>query len=406
MYQINSIKNQKRQNAASVKSLSAKQYLELPENEQEKWTPVKEKYERIPLFCKIAWSITAVSTIVYIIACINEGFADFFNLYISAAFRWTFAKITNVFPFSVAELIIIMIPIIFFISLWYLLKFRCKTKKSSLVSSICVLSVAALFLSSFILTFGTGYRGTSLDKKLNIERNNVSAEELSASANYLIDRINELSGEISYGEDKFSQMPYPFEEMNQKLLEAYEVFSIDHSFIKTYNSRLKPVAMSEPMSYTHITGVYSFFTGEANINADFPDYTIPYTAAHELAHQRGIAREDEANMIAFLVCIQSDDTYIQYSAYLNMYEYVSNALYRADKELYYASSERLSKDVYLEEVAYSKFFDKYQDSSASAVSGAVNDAYLKAQGTEGKKSYGMVVDLTVAYLKSEYLIEN
>ena len=79
---------------------------------------------------------------------------------------------------------------------------------------------------------------------------------------------------------------------------------------------------------------------------------------------------------------------------------------KADKELYYAAFEQLSEDVYREEIAYSRFFKKYRDSSASAVSGAVNDVYLKAQGTEGKKSYGMVVDLTVAYFKSEKYIEN
>lgn len=382
------------------------QYLELSDCEQKKWEPVKDKYEKVPPFCFVSLAITVACIIIYIIACISENFADFFNIYISSVFRWLLAQITNIFVFSIAEVIIILIPVILFISMWYFLKYRCKTKKASLVSSLCILSVAAMLLSSFILTFGTGYRGSSLDKKLEIERNKISAEELYLSAEYLIERINELSSEIYYGDDDFSQMPYSFDQMNENLLDAYEKFSKEHDFIKTYRSRLKPVALSEPMSYTHITGVYSFFTGEANINANFPDYTIPYTAAHELAHQRGIAREDEANMIAFLVCLQSDDKYIQYSAYLNMYEYISNALYKADKELYYAAFEQLSEDVYREEIAYSRFFKKYRDSSASAVSGAVNDVYLKAQGTEGKKSYGMVVDLTVAYFKSEKYIEN
>ena len=50
--------------------------------------------------------------------------------------------------------------------------------------------------------------------------------------------------------------------------------------------------------------------------------------------------------------------------------------------------------------AYSDFFDKYRDSVASDISGAVNDAYLNFNGAEeGTKSYGMVVDLAVAYYK-------
>ena len=388
------------------KTIKYNQYIEHSEEEKACWDPVEDKYERLPLFCKLSFILTAVCIAIYIAACASESFADFFNIHISSIFRWCFAKITNIFVFSIAELIIILIPIIMFIILWYLLKFRCKTPKASLMSSLCLLSVAALMLSAFILTFATGYRGSSLASKLSIEREDVSADDLYASAEYLIQQINDLSEHINYDNEDFSVMPYSFDKMNDLLLDAYKEYSQDKDFIITYKTRLKPVALSEAMSYTHITGVYSFFTGEANINAAFPDYTIPYTAAHELAHQRGIAREDEANMIAFLVCIESDDTYIRYCAYLNMYEYVANALYKADKDLYYDAALQLSEKVRKEQSAYSSFFDKYEDSSASTVSGAVNDVYLKSQGTEGRKSYGMVVDITIAYLKSENLIKN
>ena len=53
----------------------------------------------------------------------------------------------------------------------------------------------------------------------------------------------------------------------------------------------------------------------------------------------------------------------------------------------------------MEMAAYSVFFTKYANSTASTVTGAVNDTFLKLQGTEGTKSYGMVVDLAVAYFK-------
>jgi hypothetical protein len=186
-------------------------------------------------------------------------------------------------------------------------------------------------------------------------------------------------------------------------MDAYEAFSQKHDFINNFNSRLKPVALSEAMSYAHITGVYTFFTGESNLNVNFPDYTVPFTAAHELAHQRGVAREDEANMVAFIVLLESDDEYIRYCAYVNMYEYLISALSKADKDMAKSVRSELDGRVYKEQIAYAKFFKKYAKSVTSQVSGAVNDAYLKGQGTEGEKSYGMVVDLTVAYLKKQNL---
>lgn len=386
-------------------NISTKAYCDLEPSERKKWAPIPPKYEKIPIFCIVALCIAAVSAVLYIIACISESFADFFNVYISSAFRIVLAKITNILPFSLAEAIVILLPVIGFISIWYLLKFRCESRKTSLVSVVCILSIASLFLSSFVLCFGIGYRGTTLDKKLGLEDKPLDKQELYDATLYLTEKINELSSVTYYGEDGFSSMPYSFDEMNDKLIDAYDAFCENYSFITNFDSRLKPVMLSEALSYTHITGVYSFFTGESNINVDFPDYTIPYTAAHELAHQRGIAREDEANMIAFLVCISSDDEYIRYSAYLNVYEYVANALYKADKELYRAAREKIDTAIYNEQVAYNAFFKKYSGSVASKVSGVVNDTYLKTQGTEGQVSYGMVVDLTVAYLKQQELIE-
>jgi hypothetical protein len=155
--------------------------------------------------------------------------------------------------------------------------------------------------------------------------------------------------------------------------------------------------LSELMSYTHITGVYSFFTGEANINVAFPDYTIPYTAAHELSHQRGIAREDEANFMAFLVCLESEDAYVRYSGYMNLFEHVASALYSADRALYGDVYASLPIDVRSEMAAYANFFQKYNNSVAGDISGAINNSFLIIHGTEGTKSYGMVVDLAVAY---------
>jgi len=50
------------------------------------------------------------------------------------------------------------------------------------------------------------------------------------------------------------------------------------------------------MSYLGIGGVYFPFTGEANVNISMPHTSIPFTACHEMAHQIGFAREDEATL--------------------------------------------------------------------------------------------------------------
>ena len=170
---------------------------------------------------------------------------------------------------------------------------------------------------------------------------------------------------------------------------------------KFHFCRPKQVILSEPWTYTHIAGVYTFFTGESNVNVNFPDYTIPFTTAHEMAHQRGISREDEANFVAFLACAESDDPYIRYSGYMSLYEYVRSALYGADKDAYNEIRSAELSSVRNEGRAYSLFFDKYRENVAATVSGTINNSYLQSQGTVGTKSYGMVVDLACAYFRQK-----
>lgn len=379
--------------------ITASDYARLSPTERTAYRPVDPRYERLPKACFWLYGLALLCLIIYIIQLCSPTFSDFFNQTVGAAFRSLLALFTAWFPFSLGEALILSLPVTIFLLLRHAVRYRCDTWRAALVFVAILLSIVATLFSSFVLVFSAGYRGTTLDHKLGLNRTEVSAEELYSTAAILKNEINALETEIAFGGDDFSVMPYTLDELNAKLRDAYDVFCEDHDFISNSYSRVKPVLISEAMSYMHITGVYSFFTGEANLNVNFPDYTVPFTAAHEMAHQRGIAREDEASFIAYLVCIGSDDPYIRYSGYLNVYEYVASALYKADVDLYADVQTSLAYDVRLEMQAYNDFFEKYRGSTASKVSGVVNDTFLQIQGTPGTASYGMVVDLTVAYYR-------
>lgn len=356
--------------------------------------------KRLPRFAVVFYILSAVSAVLYLLFLCSEHFSDFFNRYIASVLRAVLAYLTGWIPFSLAEMFIILVPITLVMLVIYANRRYADTWRDVLIFCGMMLSFVGLFFSLFTFGFASAYRGTRLDAKLGIQRSDVSAEELYETALILAENVNREAMQVAFIEGGFSVMPYSYDGMNDKLIEAYDTACDKYRFVQRLDSRVKPVMLSELMSYTHITGVYSFFTGEANINVAFPDYTIPYTAAHELAHQRGIAREDEANFMAFLVCMESEDAYIRYSAYLNLYEYVSSALYSADPQLYREVSSKLSTDIKSEMSAYSEFYDKYRDSVAADISETVNNSFLVIQGTEGTKSYGMVVDLAVAYYKN------
>ncbi|MBR7185738.1 MAG: DUF3810 domain-containing protein [Clostridia bacterium] len=352
----------------------------------------------------LVWGIygfAALSGILHLTAVFSPRFADFFNRYIGAAVRAALAALTAWIPFSLAEMLILSLPLIFVLLLRLALRHYSESWRAVLRYCAGLLAGLLCFYIFFVWGFGTGYHASTVEEKLGLDRRPVSAEELEQTARYLVDRIAEERDSIAYRRDGFSVMPFSHTEMNDRLLDAYETICDRYSFVQRMHSRIKPVILSEPWTYTHIAGVYTYFTGESNLNMNFPDYTLPYTAAHELAHQRGIAREDEANFMAFLVCTASDDPYIRYSGYLNLYEYVASALYSADPTRYFDVLESISPAVRGEMAAYSAFFDRYRETVVSEVSGAINDTYLKLQGTEGEKSYGRVVDLAVAWYKTQ-----
>ena len=356
------------------------------------------KNEKIPLWSIILLIVAVLSCIILFIARHNTAFASFFNRYISGTVRMILAIVTNYIPFSVAELLIILLPVLITLLIVYAIKKRSHSLREIISYFVILLSCASVIFTLFVFSFGVGYHVPTLYERFDIPKKDITADELYNTAVTLATETNKRASYINYGNNGASVMPYTLSEMNGKLIAAYKETSQKYDFIQGFSSNIKPVLMSVPMSYTHTTGVYTFFTGEANLNVDFPDYTLLYTAAHELAHQRGISRENEANFTAFLVGINSSDTYIEYCTYLNMFEYVASALYAADAKMYESVYSMLSESVKGEISAYSAFYEKYRDSKAGEVSSAINNAYLVANGTsEGTRSYGLVVDLAVAY---------
>ena len=118
-----------------------------------------------------------------------------------------------------------------------------------------------------------------------------------------------------------------------------------------------------------------------------------------MAHQRGIAKEDEANFTAFLVCSLSDDPYIRYCGYADVLNDLMGKLSSASPELYAKARAYMPQELKNEYTAYSVFFDEYRENVAATVSTAVNNAYITSHNQpQGVKSYGLVVDLVAAYM--------
>lgn len=387
----------------------SKAVAEVPENGED--APKKKFVQRIrecELFTKpfkALLCITFGALVIYLLSRFIPAFAEFWTEFPAQAIRFLLAKLTGGIPFSLAEAFIVSVPVI---AIAYIVASTVSTKRDTSNRNYYrwmrpLLSVILSVLTLFLTAFGPAYGRYKLADNLGLEQAPVSAEELYSAGRAVAEELNGIIDEVSFDVNGASVMPYDYDTLVEKVNEAFKKYAASADYISHFNSEPKPIALSEPMTYTHISGVYTFITGESNVNTNYPDFLMPFTMAHEMAHQRGIAREDEANFVAFLVCIGSDDAYIRYSGYANMAQYLSTALNSADRAKYTdLMVNYLPDDILKEFIAYSEFFDKYRESTASDVTGAVNNAFLQSQGqSAGTKSYGLVVDLAVAYYKSK-----
>ena len=179
--------------------------------------------------------------------------------------------------------------------------------------------------------------------------------------------------------------------------DGYDVIDDRYPFLHSTVGAAKPVLCSHLWSYTGMTGVYCPFLLETNVNIDQPDFAVPFTAAHELAHIRGFAREDECNFFACLACFEHPSADYRYSGYMLAYIYTYNELYRRDPALCEQADAHGSDAVRRDLAAHSAYWDAFEG-SVQDLSASLNDSFISSQGVEaGGDSYDRVVDLLLAY---------
>ncbi len=350
----------------------------------------------IPKTARAGLITGAFSALCLVLSICITPVADFLNSTVATAFRFIMSVLSQPFPFSLFELLICISPALLVLLGVFMYK-KLKDKTSAVRFLFSALSLVSFIFSGFVFSLGIPYHITPIEERMGIGEEEVNSASLEYTARILRDEVNALAEELSLSEDSESYMNMSFSELSLEITEAYGKFSDAYGFPLNYYTRAKPIFFDGVMSSAHLLGIYTFFTGESNINDGYPDYNTPFTVAHEFAHQRGIVREDEANFTAFAVCIRSDNAYIRYSGYLNMYEYVISALYNTDTEAFKRVHSELSDCAFADIRASGEHSEKYSDSKFGEAVGNVNDAYLQINGTEGRISYSLAVRLAVAY---------
>lgn len=360
-------------------------------------------YKRIYLL-----GLLPISLLLTFLAKNSIYFAE--QIYAKHIYKWIsqiISSITGLLPFSLAELLIMVLPaIILIIAVRFIIRlFMEKNKRRELLIKgfINVLCTGSVVIFLFTALAGLNYHRSSFGTYSNLEIRNSSVEELYALTETLAFEANDLRAQTTKADEHgVFQLSMSYNQLGKIADQAYERLAEEYPILGGAYGVPKPILLSEAMSQTEITGVFMPFTMEANVNVDVPDYTIPATMLHELAHLRGFMREDEANFLSYLAGMKSDNAEVRYSSTMLALIISGNALYTQDPDLYFNIRDMYSEDVIKDIRANSEYWAKYEDTVISTVSNKINDTYLKVNAqTDGVKSYGRMLDLLLAKYRQE-----
>ncbi|MEC4295437.1 DUF3810 domain-containing protein [Adlercreutzia shanghongiae] len=362
----------------------------------------------------------AVALVLTRLAQGNPGAADAMfsrGIYPWISSAWGF--LPSLAPFSVAQWAVVafLVFCIGWLAFYVIAFVRDKGERGLVVwkALATLLAVVSVGYFTFALMCGLNYYRHTFAEEAGFTLQESTTDELTTLCESLAENVNETRDEVAeavegpdsaskadgvanaqvpdvYAESRGGFWTYSHETVAnmQVLAEKYPALS------RPLYSPPKPVLFSELLSYADIAGMYFPFTVESNINTDGPFFTIPATMGHEMAHQCGFMREDEANFIGYLVCKDAADPLTRYSGYSLAYDYAIGALNRVDHERAIAINDTLSEAVKADRRARSEYLKQFEGPVAEA-SNAANNAYLKAnQQTDGTRSYGRMVDLLLA----------
>jgi hypothetical protein len=303
-------------------------------------------------------------------------------------------------PFSLIEfVIIIFVPIVIAI----LIKGVVKIVKSpsgrggTILNYILnVLIFVSVLYFIFVITFDINYQRLPFGQIADMDVRPATVDELFNVCEGLAEHANNLRSRVKEDSNGIMKLSDSLTDTFKSASKGYMTAAGIYPELGGRYSRPKGVAFSRVLTIIGFQGIHSPITQEANINTEISDCMIPSTACHEMAHQRGFAREDEANYIAYLTCSKHPDADFQYSGELLALIYSMNALYDADRDKFMQIYKKYDSGIVRDLSADTKFWQRFKG-PVENLSSTINDAYLKTnKQKDGVKSYGRMVDLLIA----------
>jgi hypothetical protein len=247
----------------------------------------------------------------------------------------------------------------------------------------------------FNLLWGINYNRQGIATQLALTMEKYSPQDLKTVNNILLQKINENKAAI----EKDGPITLKNNEIFKRSAAAYTEVSKKYPFLQYQTASVKTSLWGWLGNYVGFTGYYNPFTGEAQVNTSVPKFLQPYTTCHEIAHQLGYAKENEANFVGYLAAAASKDTLFRYSVYLNLFLYADRNLYSVDSAAAKSLAHQLLPSVKADLKELSDFNRRHQNPVEPVIRWMYGKYLQSNQQPSGVLSYDEVTGFLIAYYK-------
>ena len=315
--------------------------------------------------------------------------------FIAAALRILFGWI----PFSIGDLLYLAASIYLVLKAWKLIRLLAKRQVKEYLSWILFRKYLKLVLWIYLIFnifWGLNYNRQGIEFQFGLKMDKYTPADLYELTSALQKKLNGYAHQV----DPLNRLTL---NNNTTLfnegIAAYKKVSAQYSFLTYRKPSIKPSFFTHVGHYFRFTGYYNPFTGEAQLKTTVPEFIKPFIVCHEIGHQLGYAKENEANFSSFLAGRVSDHAEFRYSVYWDMYTYAMRDLLMYNRPCYIELKETEHKQVKNDIRAYREYLLKNRN-LVEPVMTNMYDRYLRMNNQPlGKESYNEVVAWLMAYMK-------
>ncbi|MBR1816935.1 MAG: DUF3810 family protein [Lachnospiraceae bacterium] len=279
--------------------------------------------KRPSLYWLIAMIITAIIIVFNIFACF-KGFCDFYSEKIYGRIADLIGRIMSIFPFALGEILMyagamLFLFLVILAILFIFLRKKNMFRRFAVGYFKMILILFLIILMSYTFNWIIPFRSSLLGIRNHSQRE-YSAEELRTVRNYMVEQIN-INSELVLRDKDGNIILMDKDTAYNEVTEAMQGISDRYTRLKGYYPKAKPALCSDFLEWMWIGGYTYPYTMEITYNKYTDKLYFPVLLAHEESHHKGYYQENEANFLSFVSCVESDNYYLRYAAYLDMYSF-------------------------------------------------------------------------------------